>query len=132
MLIIIKKTQINLSKCINDFKEGEKMYSIIKAIVIIFCIGGILYLIKEKVSYKNDNTSVKEEIINYFKVQKATNIENGIKTKDLPDFIAKSSYRLLMIQDKTLIFKKGKYYLNTNRPVPKLSISNFKIINATN
>lgn len=91
------------------------MYSIIKAIVIIFCIGGILYLIKEKVSYKNDNTSVKEEIINYFKVQKATNIENGIKTKDLPDFIAKSSYRLLMVQDKTLIFKKGKYYLNTNK-----------------
>lgn len=91
------------------------MYSIIKAIVIIFCLSGILYIIKEKSSYKNDNTSTKEEIINYFKEQKATNIENGIKTKDLPDFIAKSSYRLLMVQDKTLIFKKGKYYLNTNK-----------------
>ncbi len=91
------------------------MYSIIMAIVIIFCLSGILYIIKEKSSYKNDNTSTKEEIINYFKEQKATNIENGIKTKDLPDFIAKSSYRLLMVQDKTLIFKKGKYYLNTNK-----------------
>ncbi len=91
------------------------MYSIIMAIVIIFCLSGILYIIKEKSSYKNDNTSTKEEIINYFKKQKATNIENGIKTKDLPDFIAKSSYRLLMVQDKTLIFKKGKYYLNTNK-----------------
>lgn len=91
------------------------MYSIIMAIVIIFCLSRILYIIKEKSSYKNDNTSTKEEIINYFKEQKATNIENGIKTKDLPDFIAKSSYRLLMVQDKTLIFKKGKYYLNTNK-----------------
>lgn len=91
------------------------MYSVIKAIAIIICLSGILYIIKMKSSYKNDNSSTKEEIINYFKDQKATNDKNGIKTKDLPDFILKSSYRLLMVQDKTLIFKNGKYYLNTNK-----------------
>lgn len=91
------------------------MYIIIKVIAIIICLSGILYILKMKSSYKNDNSNVKEDIINYFKERNATNLENGIKTKDLPEFIAKSSYRLMMVQDKTLIFEKGKYYLNVTK-----------------
>lgn len=54
----------------------------------------------------------KEDIIKYFEDNNAISVETGIKTKDLPEDIAKSPYRLLMVQDKTLAFKKGKYYLN--------------------
>ena len=62
--------------------------------------------------YKNDNSTTKEEIINYFKEQQANSVESGIKTKDLPIEIAKNPYLLMMVKDKTLVFKKGKYYLN--------------------
>ena len=41
-----------------------------------------------------------------------TSFEKGIKTKDLPKEISKNPYLLIMVQDKTLTFQKGKYYLN--------------------
>lgn len=91
------------------------MYLFIKILVVVVCAGGILYMIRMNNKYKNDNSSSKEDIINYFKEQQATSVENGIKTKDLPIFIAKSPYRLMMVKDKTLIFEKGKYYLNSNK-----------------
>jgi len=65
--------------------------------------------------YKNDTSSSKEDIIKYFEDNNATSLENGIKTKDLPESIAKNPYRLMMVKDKTLEFKKGKYYLNKNK-----------------
>lgn len=88
------------------------MYLIIKVLIIIICLASILYIIKMNTKYKNDTTSTKEDIINYFKKQQALNIENGIKIKDLPKEIAKNPYLLMMVKDKTLNFKKGKYYLN--------------------
>ncbi len=91
------------------------MYVFIKVFVISVCVCGAAYIICMNTKYKNDNSSSKEDIINYFKEQQATSVEKGIKTKDLPIFIAKSSYLLMMVKDKTLIFKKGKYYLNSNR-----------------
>lgn len=69
-----------------------------------------MILMKNK--YINDTSSSKEDIIKYFKDNNITNLENGIKTKDLPKEIAKNPYLLMMVQDKTLTFKKGKYYLN--------------------
>ena len=69
-------------------------------------------MIRMNNKYKNDTFTSKEEIINYFKDNNATNVENGIKTKELPKDIAKNPYLLMMVQDKTLSFKKGKYYLN--------------------
>lgn len=89
------------------------MYLIIKILIIICCLGGILYLVKMKQKYKNDSSKTKEEIIDYFKKQYANSMEKGIKTKNLPKDIAKNPFLLMMIKDKTLIFKKGKYYLNT-------------------
>ena len=66
-----------------------------------------------KNKYKNDKTSLsKEKIIKYFQDNNITNLEKGIKPKDLPKEIAKDPYLLMMVQDKTLIFQKGKYYLN--------------------
>ena len=39
-------------------------------------------------------------------------MESGIKMKDLPEHIAKDPNLLTMVSDRTLKFKKGKYYLN--------------------
>lgn len=65
-----------------------------------------------KSKYKNNVSSSKEEIIKYFKDNNITSLESGITTKKLPKEIAKDPYLLMMVQDKTLTFKKGKYYLN--------------------
>lgn len=91
------------------------MEFVVKGLVILICVGGILYLTLSKKKYRKDTSGSKEEIIQYFKEKSATSVETGIHTKDLPEFIAKSSYRLLMVQDKTLLFKKGKYYLNEEK-----------------
>lgn len=88
------------------------MYEILRIVLPTICIVGILYMILMKNKYKNDTSSSKEDIIKYFKDNNITNLENGIKTKDLPKGIAKNPYLLMMVQDKTLTFKKGKYYLN--------------------
>lgn len=91
------------------------MYLFIKILVIALCIGGILYIAVMNNKYKNDTSSSKEDIIKYFEDNHATNLENGIKTKDLPKHIAKNPYRLMMVKDETLIFEKGKYYLNIRK-----------------
>ena len=89
------------------------MYELLKIVLPIICIAGIIYIICMRNKYKNDTTTLsKENIIKYFQDNNITNLENGIKTKDLPKEIAKNPYLLMMIQDKTLTFKKGKYYLN--------------------
>lgn len=88
------------------------MYEIVRIMLPIICIVGILSIIIMKNKYKNNSTSSKEDIMKYFKDNNITNLENGIKTKDLPKEIAKNPYLLMMVQDKTLTFKKGKYYLN--------------------
>ncbi len=89
------------------------MYDMLKIILPILCIVGILYIAFMKNKYKNDSASLsKEKIIQYFQENHITSLENGIKTKDLPKEIAKNPYLLMMVQDKTLIFKSGKYYLN--------------------
>ena len=89
------------------------MYETLKILIPIICIGGIIYIVLMKNKYKNDTEdSSKENIIKYFQDNNITSLENGIKTKDLPKEIVKNPYLLMMVQDKTLIFKKGKYYLN--------------------
>lgn len=88
------------------------MYSILKIIFPILCLIGIIFIAWTNNKYKNDPSSTKEDIIKYFEEKHATNFENGIKTKDLPIHIAKNPYYLMMVKDKTLIFKKGKYYFN--------------------
>lgn len=88
------------------------MYLAIEILAVGLIACGLLYMVNMKNKYKNDTSTTKEDIIKYFNDNDATNVENGIKTKDLPPFIAKSPYRILMIQDKTLLFRKGKYYLN--------------------
>ena len=89
------------------------MLKILKILIPIICIIGIIYIIIMKKKYKNDKTSLsKEKIIKYFQDNNITNLEKGIKPKDLPKEIAKDPYLLMMVQDKTLIFQKGKYYLN--------------------
>ena len=89
------------------------MYEIVKILISIVCIVGIIYIILIKNKYKNNtDTLSKENIIKYFQDNNITSLENGIKTKDLPKEIAKNPYLLMMVQDKTLTFQKGKYYLN--------------------
>ena len=88
------------------------MYLIIKIFMVVFCLGGILYIIRLNKRYKNDNSETKDDIINYFRQQQAIDIESGIKIKDLPRNIANNPYLLIMGKDKTLIFKNKKYYLN--------------------
>ena len=89
------------------------MFQILKIIIPIICVVGIIYIILIKNKYQNDKASLlKENIIKYFQDNNITSLERGIKTKDLPKEIAKNSYLLMMVQDKTLIFQKGKYYLN--------------------
>ena len=89
------------------------MFEILKIIIPIICVVGIIYIILIKNKYQNDKTSLlKENIIKYFQDNNITILERWIKTKDLPKEIAKNPYLLMMVQDKTLIFKKGKYYLN--------------------
>ena len=89
------------------------MYEILKILILIICIGGIIYIIWIKNKYKNDTETLsKENIIKYFQDNNIISLENGIKAKDLPKEIVKNPYLLMMVQDKTLIFQKGKYYLN--------------------
>ena len=89
------------------------MYEILKIIIPIICVVGIIYIVILKNRYKNDKTSLsKENIIKYFQDNNITSLEKGIKTKDLPKEIVRNPYLLMMVQDKTLIFQKGKYYLN--------------------
>ena len=89
------------------------MYEILTILIFIVCIVGIIYIILIKNKYKNNtDTLSKENIIKYFQDNNITSLENGIKTKDLPKEIAKNPYLLMMVQDKTLTFQKGKYYLN--------------------
>ncbi len=93
------------------------MYEILKFLISIICIIGIIYIVIMKNKYKNDKTSlskdsIKENIIKYFQDNDITSLEKGIKTKDLPKEIVKNPCLLMMVQDKTLNFQKGKYYLN--------------------
>ena len=89
------------------------MYEILKILVSIICIVGIIYIVILKNRYKNNKTSLsKENIIKYFQDNNITSLEKGIKAKDLPKEIVRNPYLLMMVQDKTLIFQKGKYYLN--------------------
>lgn len=90
------------------------MYTIIKTVVILICVIGIIYMIRTNKKY-HDDTSGREEIIKYFKDKGAISVEVGIRIKELPIEIAKSNYLLLMVKDKTLIFKSGKYYLNVEK-----------------
>ncbi len=83
-----------------------------KIFLLIICIVGIIYIILLKNKYQNDTSFTKENIIKYFKDNNITSLERGIKPKDLPRKIIKNPYLLMMVQDKTLSFKKGKYYLN--------------------
>ena len=85
----------------------------IKILLILICIAGIIYIIILKNNFKKDKSSLsKESIIKYFQDNNITSLDKGLKTKDLPKEIAKNPYLLIMVQDKTLSFKKGKYYLN--------------------
>ena len=86
-------------------------YWIVKILVVGFCVCGLLYFGKRRREC-NDPSSSKKEIINYFKEQQAVSVESGIKIKDLPEHIAKDPNLLTMVSDRTLKFKKGKYYLN--------------------
>ena len=88
------------------------MYEILKFLISIICIIGIIYIVimKNKTSLSKD--SIKENIIKYFQDNDITSLEKGIKTKDLPKEIVKNPCLLMMVQDKTLNFQKGKYYLN--------------------
>ncbi len=89
------------------------MLKILKLLIPIICIVGTIYIVLLKNKYQNDKTSLrKENIIKYFQDNDITSLEKGIKTKDLPKEIVKNPYLLMMVQDKTLIFQKGKYYLN--------------------
>ena len=89
------------------------MIKILKFTILIICIVGIIYVIVMKNKYKNDKENLsKEHIIKYFQDNNITDLSNGIKPKDLPKEISKNPYLLMMVQDKTLAFKKGKYYLN--------------------
>lgn len=97
------------------YKGGIRMYLFIKIVVILICISGLFYLIRMNIQYKNDSSTTREEILNYFKKYQATSLDTGIKIKDLPKDIAKNPYLLMMVQDKTLIFKKGRYYLNISK-----------------
>lgn len=88
------------------------MYEILKVVLPIICILGIIYMVMMKNKYENDTTSSKEDIIKYFEDNNIKSLETGIKTKDLPKEMAKNPYLIMMVQDKTLTLKKGKYYLN--------------------
>ena len=87
------------------------MYEILKYFILLICIVGIIYIIF--IRFKNNTkSSSKEDIIKYFKDKDITSLEKGIKTKELPKEILKSPYLLMLVQDKTLIFQKGRYFLN--------------------
>ncbi len=68
---------------------------------------------KKKQDYKNSTT--KADIIKYFKESGALSKGTGMKPKDLPKEIAKSSDLLFMVKDGTLKFEKWKYFLNQNK-----------------
>ncbi len=92
------------------------MLKILKMIIPLICLLGIIYIIFMKNKYQNDKTSLsKENIIKYFQDNNITNLDRGVKAKDLPKEIIKNPYLLMMIQDKTIIFKKSKYYLNPKK-----------------
>lgn len=88
------------------------MYRLIEVIAVGLCLCGILYFGKMRKSH--EASSSREEIIRYFEEQKAFSVETGIKIKDLPEHIAKDENLIMMAGDRTLKFKKGKYFLNVD------------------
>lgn len=93
--------------------RGIKMYRMVEIVVIVLALlCGVQFMRMRKTS-END-TAGREAIIDYFKEQQAFSVETGIKIKDLPREIAESQNLLMMAADRTLKFKKGKYYLNVN------------------
>ena len=89
------------------------MFKLLKIVVLIICVLGIIYVILLKNKYKNNQSSfTKEKIIKYFQDNNITSFEKAIKAKGLPKEIIKNPYLLIMVQDKTLTFQKGKYFLN--------------------
>ncbi len=96
------------------------MFEVLKILVLIICVVGIIYIVLVKNKYKNDKTSLsKENIIKYFQDNNITSLEKGVKPKDLPKEIVKNPYLLMMVQDKTLTFQKGKYYLKWDKDCQK-------------
>ena len=91
------------------------MYDMIQYILPIICIVGIVFMVWMKRRYQNDTSSTKEDILQYFKDHHITNLETGVRTKELPKEILKNPYLLMLVQDHFLIFKKGKYYLAENK-----------------
>ena len=89
---------------------------ILKIVALIICVLGIIYVILLKNKYKNNqSTFAKEKTIKYFQDNNITSFEKAIKAKDLSKEIIKNPYLLIMVQDKTLTFKNGKYFLNKIR-----------------
>jgi len=91
------------------------MVFMVKVFIIIGCLFGIFYMIIIQRKYRNEGTENREAIIRYFKEQQAFSVDAGIKTSDLPESIAKDPFLLMMVKNKTLLFKKGKYYLNIQK-----------------
>ena len=56
-----------------------------------------------------------KRLLTILKSRKLFSVETGIKIKDLPEHIAKDENLIMMAGDRTLKFKKGKYYLNADR-----------------
>lgn len=86
------------------------MYEITEKFLLIFCIVMVVFGIKgaiEKNKYTKDTEAV-NKIKDYFKKEG----KNGIDPKMLPNDIIKTKYIKWMLQDKTLVFKDDKYYLN--------------------
>ena len=84
------------------------LYTIIKIAIVLFALGGVLYLVRINNKYKSEGASTKEGIIEYFKSQNATSEETGIKIKDLHLNISRNEYLLMMKKDSTSAIKKRK------------------------
>ncbi|MCI8394781.1 MAG: hypothetical protein HFH86_04815 [Bacilli bacterium] len=87
----------------------------VKIVIIVFALTGVIYIFWLKQKFKFDSSTAKEDIMNYFKAHRAISFDTGIKINNLPTEIAKNPYLLMMVKDETLMFQKGKYYLNQDR-----------------
>lgn len=91
------------------------MYNLIKFLVVVIALLGILYLFNLNKKGNTLKSQVnKDKIIKYFEEKRATSIESGITTKELPEDIRRDECLFMLLKEKTIVFKKGKYFLNKN------------------
>ena len=87
-------------------------YRIVELVLLVWCIVGIIWIQAMKRKYRENGGAYRAEVIAYFKSRNAVNYATGIDNRDIPQEMRKNKFFNFLVQDKTLILERGRFYLN--------------------